>query len=151
MKYLEILDYVQRVYGRPGLQGADKITLQPYYYTADDLIIAASGSNNTVINISANADFVMMKLTTAIYVGGVLNQNPNAKILLSDTGSNEQFSDRQVDIGSIAQNGFRELYLPYPKILSGRSALNAQVFNTQATDIYTAKIVLHGVLVRGLN
>lgn len=75
---------------------------------------------------------------------------PYVRALITDSGSNEQFSAAAVDLETLSSNDAKMRPLPYPRVISGRSTLSVQVTNYAPTaETYTTlDIVLSGVLVR---
>jgi hypothetical protein len=71
------------------------------------------------------------------------------RILITDSGSNEQFTNSAVDLENYSTNANIVNDLPYPRIISGRSTLTVQVTNYDTTTTYsTLDVSFEGVLVR---
>jgi hypothetical protein len=68
--------------------------------------------------------------------------------LVTDSGSNEQFTNAPVDIENYSTNGNIINDLPYPRIISGRSSLTIAVTNYDAAQTYNLDVSIEGVLVR---
>jgi len=146
----DLESYISRFYqGRPLL-----ITPYAYNLTFTPAQLAAGATNSQVINIAANADFVRTEIAFHSYSGTATSQTnatedvPFIRMLITDSGSNEQFTNSAVDIGNYAtrQNFLRPL--PYPRIVSGRSTLTVQLTNYSTTVAYGIDLAVNGVLVR---
>ena len=73
---------------------------------------------------------------------------PLARILITDSGTNEQFTNAAVDLENYSTNGNIVNDLPYPRIVSGRSTLTIQLTSYEATNTLNIDLSLEGVLVR---
>jgi hypothetical protein len=72
-------------------------------------------------------------------------------MLVTDSGTNEQFTNSAIDLENYSTNANIVNNLEYPRIISGRSTLTVQVTNygtAAATSLGVLDIVLGGVLVR---
>lgn len=147
--------FVSRFYVRPdGTQ--IKLLITPYAYPTTFLALAQNAVQTNVINIAANADFVLLAirhraaLTTTQTVSSKVA--PFVRVLLQDSGSNENFTNAAVDLENYSTNGNVPHALPYPRIISGRSTITCQVTNFAplAETYSTLDIMLEGLLVRAL-
>lgn len=146
----DLESYVSRFYqGRPLL-----ITPYAYSLTFTPTQLAAGATNSQVINIAANADFVATEFAYRSYATTATNQTnatedqPFLRILVTDSGSNEQFTNSAVDLTNYATGQNFEQPLPYPRIVSGRSTLTVQLTNYSSNTAYGVDLAVHGVLVR---
>ena len=75
---------------------------------------------------------------------------PFVRLLITDSGSNEQYTAQAVDLENYSQNGIGAHTLPYPRIVSGRSTLTIQATNYAPTaETYTTlDVFLEGLLIR---
>lgn len=143
--------FISRFYG-----GA-RLLITPYGYNTIFTDLANASSQTNIINIAANADFVLLGLRHRVLAEGLAATTVSAKlapavrILLSDSGSNEQFTNTAVDLENYSSNGGYVQPLPYPRILSGRSTTTVEATNYGSTDYATLDLFLSGVLVRKLN
>ena len=109
-----------------------------------------------MINIAANADFVLLGIHHRAQIGAAQNTStktaPFVRALITDSGSNEQFTAQAVDLENYSTNGQIVNNLAYPRIIAGRSTLNISVTNYAPTaETYTSlDVMLEGVLVRAL-
>ena len=109
------------------------------------------------MNITANADFILTGFhhravvdTTAIQTASSKNC-PYVRMLVTDSGTNEQFTNSAIDLENYSTNANIINLLEYPRIISGRSTLTIQVTNyatAAAGTLSVLDIVLAGVLVR---
>jgi hypothetical protein len=145
--YQDIEAFASKFYqGRP-------LLLTPYGYNVTFTALAAGTSATQVINIAANADFILTTLHHRSNVGAAA-QNvstksaPLARILITDSGSNEQFTNSAVDLENYSTNGNIINHLPYPRIISGRSTLTVQLTSFEASQTLNIDVFFEGVLVR---
>jgi hypothetical protein len=145
---MEIQAFVNQLYGgRP-------VIIVPYGYTLTFSNITAGASLTQVLSITANADFILTQIkarTSDATAQTVSNKNaPYFRVLIVDSGSNEQYTNSPADIECYATNGnTAQGLLPYPRFISGRTSLSVTlssytaIVSTQSTDLY-----LEGVLCR---
>ena len=133
-------------------QGRSYIT--PYAYSMQfATAIAQNGSTTGSINISANADFLLLALAFRVSIGGVQTNATQAvpflRIQVTDTGSGENFFAQAMDLTSVASNNERGMSLPYPRIIQGKTALSITLTNNApAAESYTGEVIFNGVQVR---
>jgi len=150
-KYLvsEIEAFCARYYGDRSL------TIVPMAYQAIFLALAQGAQQTQVVQIAANADFIALGMRTrAILAAAGLNVStlvaPITRLLITDGGTNEQWTNTSVDIQNYAPSGPIDLELPYPRIVSGRSTLNCVMTNySPAAETYSQlELSVYGVSVR---
>jgi hypothetical protein len=147
----EIESFCARVY--PGR----KLIITPYAYNSTFLALAQNASASNVVQIAANADFIALGFRHRAQIGAAQNIStltaPFVRMLVTDSGSNEQFTAQAVDLQNYSTNGQVLRNLPYPRILSGRSSITVSVTNYAPTaETYTSlDIMLEGVLVRAIS
>jgi len=145
----EIEGFAARFYGLDR-----KLLITPYTYNTTFLALAQGGSATNVINIAANADFILLGLNHRAQIGAAQTVNtktaPFVRILITDGGSNEQFTNAPVDLENYSANFFPENQFAYPRIISGRTTLTVAVTNYAPTaETYTSlDIAFEGVQVR---
>jgi hypothetical protein len=145
--YSEVETFASKFYqGRP-------LLLTPYAYNLTFSALAAGASATQTVNIAANADFIITGLhhraNVAAAAQTVSNKTaPLARILITDSGSNEQFTNSAVDLENYSTNGNIINKLDYPRIVSGRSTLTVQLTSFEATNTLNIDVVFEGVLVR---
>jgi hypothetical protein len=146
----EIAEYVQTLYP-PGV----KTSVVPYSYTISFAALTAGATLTGQIPITANADFVHVSSNyraniafAAQTVNGIVV--PLIRILITDSGTNEQFMNAATDITAYCSSfagQYREDH-SYPRVISGRSSLTVQVTSYEASNAYNLDFSLNGVLVR---
>jgi len=147
MEFAQLEAYAGRFYGgRP-------LLITPYAYTVTFSSLAPAATSSQVINIAANADFIVTEFharsNVAVAAQTISNMTaPFVRVLVTDSGSNEQFTQSAVDIITYVTVGNFENALSYPRIVSGRSTLTVQLTNYSATETYNIDFVASGVLVR---
>ena len=129
------------------------LLLTPYGYNLTFSSLAAGTSATQTVNIAANADFIITGLHHRANVAAA-GQNvstktaPLARILITDSGSNEQFTNSAVDLENYSTNGNIINKYDYPRIVSGRSTLTVQITSYEASQTLNIDIFFEGVLVR---
>jgi hypothetical protein len=134
-----------------------RLLLIPYGYPVTFATVAAAGTQTQTLAITANADFVHTSTAFRANIAGAVQTSssipiPNWRLLITDSGTNEQFTSAQMDLSNFASKGFAySMEHPYPRIISGRSTLTLQVTSFEAAQTYSVDIALLGVLVRVLS
>jgi len=147
MEFAQLEAYAGRFYGgRP-------LLITPYAYTVTFSSLAPAATSSQVINVAANADFIVTEFHSRTNVSGsaqtISNMTaPFIRVLVTDSGSNEQFTQSAVDIMTYTTTGNYDNPLSYPRIVSGRSTLTVQLSNYSASETYNIDFVAYGVLVR---
>lgn len=147
---IDIEAFTARYY--PGRQ----VLITPFAYPAFFVGLAQGAQQTLAVQIAANADFILMGVHHRAVVGAAVGQNvstkpaPLVRLLITDSGTSENYTQGAVDLETYSTNDSEVLHLPYPRIVSGRSALTLQATNyAPAAETYsTLDIVLWGVLVR---
>ncbi len=145
--YAEIETFASKFYqGRP-------LLLTPYSYNLTFSALAAGASATQTVNIAANADFIITGLHHRANVASAAQTvstktAPLARILITDSGSNEQFTNSAVDLENFSTNGNIINKFDYPRIVSGRSTLTVQLTSYEATNTLNIDVLFEGVLVR---
>lgn len=150
--FLALQQWLQALYAasNPG-QG---LVIVPYGYTATFAALAQNATQTQIVNITANADFVLTAIRHRAQIGAaqtVSNKTaPFVRMLVTDTGSNEQFTAQAVDLENYSQNGDAVQSLPFPRFIGGRTSLTVQATNYAPTaETYTTlDVFFEGVLVR---
>ena len=146
----EIEAFASKFYaGRP-------LLLTPYGYNVTFSALAAGATATQTLNIAANADFIALTIHHRANVAAAA-QNvstksaPLARILVTDSGSNEQFTNAAVDLENYSTNGNIINTLSYPRIISGRSSLQVTLTSYEASQTLNVDVFFEGVLVRAYN
>jgi hypothetical protein len=147
---MEIETFLGRIYG------SRSMVVTPYVYNVTFLALAQNATQTQVLNIAANADFCLLRLSHRAQIGAAQTIStktaPYVRLLVIDSGSNEQYSNVAIDLENLSSNGFNDQVLDYPRLVSGRSALTLQATNYAPTaEIYTTvDVALSGVLCRAV-
>lgn len=130
------------------------LKLVPYAYNLTYLALAQNAVAQQQLNIAANADFVFTAFSSRAQIGAAQTvgnvTSPFVRVLITDSGSNEQFMNTAVDVMNYGGAVPEQRNLPYPRIISGRSSLAVQLTNYAPTaETYTSiDLFFEGVLVR---
>jgi len=145
----ELQAYLGQIYGPEA-----RLTVVPYAYPIQFVTLAQNASSTAQLSITANADFVWLGLAYRAAIAAAQNVSTKTaaflRLLITDSGSNEQFTSAAVDLENYSTNGGDARDLPYPRWIGGRSALTFQLTNYAPTaETYSSiDILLSGVLVR---
>lgn len=134
----------------------DQLYLVPYSYPITFADFAPTEQRTGVINLSANGDFILTDISYTALVEGETDETiftkavPDVRALISDASSGSPFTQNAVILETYAANGLGPAQLPFPRLLSGRGAINVQIsnLNNAAATYEFLQIALHGVLVR---
>lgn len=146
---LELQAFANQIYGgRP-------LVLVPYAYNVIFTGLAQNATATQQLSITANADFILtgLKYRASVAATETVSNKVAAfvRVLITDSGTNEQFTSGPVDLENYATNGASQVGgLPYPRFISGRTALTitATNFSPGAGQTYLLDLLLEGVLVR---
>ena len=132
------------------------LLLTPYDYVLTFSSLTAGTSQTQTLSITANADFIFLQChhhaNVASAAQTVANKTaPLATILITDSGTNEQFTNAAIDLESYSTNGNIINNLPYPRIVSGRSTLTVQLTSYEASQTLNIYLAFQGVLVRAFS
>lgn len=112
-----------------------------YVYNAVFGSLAAAAVATANINIQADADFKIQKVTVFSELAGAAQTDstrviPLLTVQLTDTGSGRQLMDAQVPISNIAGTGQIPFILSQPKIIAARSVFEVNITNVSAGTTY---------------
>lgn len=141
------------------IYGERKFILTPYAYPIAFGTLAASSQATQSLGITANADFILTRVRYTAFAAATgaaptaINVFiPNVSVLITDQGSNEQYSSAAVPLQSFGANSQAVDDLPYPRFIAGRTSLTFQATNNDsAGSAYQLSLVLVGVLARQLS
>jgi len=124
--------------------------IKEFYTYQEDFTGVASGASATGnINIQADSDFVMQKLTyhadiAAATVTDSSRVVPNMTVIITDTGSGRQLMESAVPIASLFGTGQLPFILPTPRLFLARSTINIVVANFDAAVTYNLRLSFTG-------
>lgn len=127
----------------------------PYSYNLSFVGLAAGATSTQQLNITANADFIHTRTSARTHRAGAAQTVSTipmglARVLITDSGTNEQFTAAPVDLFNYA-TGIAPYTLAdhvYPRVVTGRSSLTVTLTSYDAAQLESYEIALHGVLVR---
>lgn len=108
----------------------DVIIKDFYIYQQNFLELPPGGSSVGNINIQADSDFVLQKLT---YFGGVNNNIrivPNVNVQITDSGSGRNLFEESVPVAALFGSGELPFILPTPKLFPARSTIQISAANS---------------------
>lgn len=125
--------------------------LVPYAYTTTFASIAQAATSTNTINIAANADFILLEIRHRANIAAAQTVStktaPFVRVLITDSGTNEQFTSAAVDLENYSQNGQAARPIQYPRFLQGRTSLTVQASSYAPTaETYAFDLMLSGVL-----
>lgn len=146
---LELQAFANQIYGgRP-------LVMVPYGYALTFTSLAQNATQTQQLSITANADFILTGIKYRASIGSAETvSNKTAafvRLLVTDSGTNEQFTSGPVDLENYATNGASQVGgLPYPRFISGRTALTvtATNFSPGGGQTYLLDLFFEGLLVR---
>jgi hypothetical protein len=148
MDYRAIEDFVKQKFAFMARNGnVNDFSIQPFSFSINDFALGANALFSSTFDISSNGDFVAVGVRCPVYIGANYIDTPNLRIKMTDTGSNEQISDKFVDINAVKDSVSERSGLVYPRIYSGRSSVNVE-FQNGATALDIVRFSVVGVLVR---
>lgn len=128
--------------------------LTPYGYNVTVTSLAAAATSTQSLSITANADFILTGIRYRAMIAAAAQTVSNktaaaVRLLITDTGTNEQFTNSAIDLENYSTNGGDARDLPYPRLIQGRTALSLQFTSFAAAETYAPlDLYLEGVLVR---
>lgn len=131
-----------------------RVLITPYGYSATFAAVTQNATQTQNINIAANADFIFIGMRHRMWLAAAgqtvsTKNTPIGRVLLIDSGSNEQFTQQAVQLDNFSTNDAKVIELPYPRILAGRTTLTVQYTNNSpAAESQNIEIFLNGVQVR---
>jgi hypothetical protein len=147
---IEIQNYIRSLY--PGWN----LYLAPYAYNIPFISLAQSASQSASLSITANADFMVLGVYYRANIGTAQTVSTKTaafiRCLITDAGTNEQWTNAAVDLENYATNGMRVHTLPFPRLVQGNTALSIQVTSFAPTaETYSFDLMLEGVQIKTLN
>jgi hypothetical protein len=151
--YADIESFVSRFWLDPQTGLPAKCYITPYAYSTTFAALAQNGVQTQQIQIQANADFICLDVSVRANIAAAQNESTMTaafvRLLITDTGSNEQWTNTAQDVENYCSNGQRNTPLPYPRIVQGRSSLQLQATNyAPVAETYSFDVMLEGVHVR---
>jgi hypothetical protein len=126
---------------------------EPFTYTTRTIAgtpLAPAATQNTVIQIQADADFKILSgafyadIAAAAFTSAT-QPIPNVTVLLTDTGNGRQLMDNPLPIQQLFGTGLLPYVWTVPKMLAARSTLQVQFTNFDAAASYNIRLAFNGV------
>lgn len=120
-----------------------------YIYEAESLGLVSLTSSNDVINIEADSDFVLQKLSYEADIAAAAytfttNPIPLISIQLIDTGSGRQLMQNPIPVNSFFGDGKLPFYLPNPRRFERNSTIQVAFTNFDAAVTYNIRLAFIG-------
>lgn len=118
-------------------------------YQVDFASLTAGDSGSTSVNIQAEADFLLEKLTYfADIAAGAQTDSarivPLVTVLITDSGTKRQIMSSAVPVPALFGTGEIPFILPQPKKFAARSSILIQVSNFSAATTYNLRLSFIG-------
>lgn len=146
----EIQSYLAQLYRNA------KLAVVPYGYPLSFTGITTTIPGSQQLSIQANADFLLLRISHRANTGAVQNVGnktaPHLRMLVTDSGSGEQFTSAAVDLENYSSNDAKIRDLPYPRLIAGKSSLNIAITSwAPAPETYAVDILFEGLQIRVYN
>jgi hypothetical protein len=120
-----------------------------FIYGINALAIAPGANVNANIQIQADSDFKLIKLSLMADIALASTTAstlviPNATIQIVDTGSGRQLFFQPVPLGALFGTGSLPHILPVPRIFKARSNIALQFANYDAAVTYNIRMAFEG-------
>lgn len=121
-----------------------------FIYGLDVLNLAPAVTFNGSIQIQADSDFKMVKLTMAADLAGAAQTEatavlPNATISFLDTGSGRALFSQAIALRALFGSGELPYILPVPRIFKARTNISITVLSFEAVNTNNIRLALHGM------
>lgn len=118
-----------------------RYTLDYFTYSINFAALANGATASNQIAISADADFVVQKMSYFATLAGAPQTDssrvvPLATVQITDSGSGRNLQNEGVFINSIFGQGELPFMLPVPRVFSANSNIKFTVTNVSAADTY---------------
>lgn len=154
---LEMQSFAAQFYPNAPNGEPPKLTMVPFAFPLTFGALAPAATLNAIVTVPANADFLLLAIhhhaTIAAAAQTVSTKvAPCVRMLITDTGSSESFTNAPVDLENYSQNDGKENALAFPRLIGGLTSLNIQVTSFAAAETYNPlEIFLEGIRIRRLN
>jgi len=140
-----------------GQVGVGGEVIKDFFIYEEDFSAIASGSSQTgSINIQADSDFVVQKLTFFSDIAGAVQTDstrviPLISLQITDTGSGRNLMESAIPVSNLFGTGQIPFILPQPKLFLARSSVTITVDNFSDSTTYNLRLSLIGYKVfRGI-
>lgn len=135
-------------------ENVDNFRRDFYVYEAESLALVSGGTSNDVINIEADSDFILQKMTYEADIAAAAytfttNPIPLVTIQITDTGSGRQLMQNPIPINSFMGDGKLPFYLPNPRKFLRNSTIQIAFVNFDAAVTYNIRLAFIGYKIYG--
>lgn len=125
-----------------------------YVYEAETLAIAVGASTNDTINIEADSDFILQKLTYQADNAGIAQTDssrviPNVSVQITDTGSGRQLMQDFIPVSSFFGTGQLPFILPNPRLFMRNSTIQIAFTSFEVAATPNVRLAFIGYKVYG--
>ena len=140
----------------PNQQLASQVIKDFYVYQEDFSSLANGATATGTINIQADSDFVVQKLTYFADIALAAQTDssriiPLSTVQITDSGSGRNLMESPAPITSIFGTGELPFILPTPKLFLARTTITMDVTNFSTSTTYNIRLSLIGYKVFRLN
>lgn len=120
-----------------------------YVYAINFAALAAAAANTGAIQIQADSDFELQKLSFFADIAAAAQTEatrviPLVTLQITDTGTGRQTFNTEIPIGAIMGDGRIPFILPTTKIFSANASVAFSVTNYSAATAYNLRLCLIG-------
>lgn len=125
-----------------------------YIYEAEALALAPAGVANDIINIEADSDFILQKMTYEADIAAAAftfttRPIPLVTIQLTDSGSGRQMMQNAIPLSSFMGNGELPFIVPNPRKFLRNSTIQVAFTNFDAAVTYNIRLAFIGYKIYG--
>ena len=138
----EVQQFLKQLYG-PNTRfensdlGPKNAVIIPYGYNVSIAGLAQNQTQTVQLVISANADFIFTAASYRAAIAAAQSVSTKTaafvRLLITDSGTNQPFTNSAVDLENYASNGSFNRSMQYPRFISGRASLTFQFTNYAPT------------------
>ncbi len=145
---------VRREVAKSDPENVDDFRRDFYIYEAESLGLVTGGTSNDVINIEADSDFILQKMTYEADIAAAAytfttNPIPLITIQITDTGSGRQLMQEPIPVNSFMGDGKLPFYLPNPRKFLRNSTIQIAFVNFDAAITYNLRLAFIGYKIYG--
>jgi len=150
-----IKSQVRREVARNDPENVDDFRRDFYIYEAEALAIAPiTGTADDVINIEADSDFILQKMTYEADIAAAAftfttNPIPLITVQIIDSGSGRQLMQSPIPVNSFMGDGKLPFYLPNPRKFLRNSTIQIAFANFDAAITYNIRLAFIGYKIYG--
>jgi len=127
----------------------DKVLKDFFVYQEDFSALASGATASGNINIQADSDFVVQKLTYFADIAAAVQTNssrviPLTSVIVTDTGSGRNLMESALPISNLFGTGQIPFILPQPKMFLARSTITITLANFSAATTYNIRLSFIG-------